>query len=560
MLQVKSLKMRGWETVALITLLFFQPAISFAQTANEIEKKKYKDTSLVFKLNELMTAYAETGLFSGSVFIQQRNKELLNRGYGFSDIASQKLHSADSKFAIYSITKSFTAAVIMRLVQDGKLNLNYKLSRFYPGFAAADSITIEHLLTHTSGLYNYNNDYSMPVENEDSIIAFLAKRKLAFSPGSQWSYCNTGYYLLGFIIQKTTGITFEDAIRRYIFGPLKMYNSGFDYRSLNDPDKSTGYTVLFSDTGQVAMPYQYAELFSAGGIWSTTHDLYKFHKGMQQNKIINKLLTAKAYEIFKGNYGFGWFIDSVAGKRVVSHSGGAAGFRSFLVRIVEDNTCIVLLSNAENSDLTPLKNKLLNIILDRPYDLPTAVKVEKQKMTGLEGTYILEPGRYLYVSQIGKHLTAKVSGQSPATLLPKGENTFGVDGMDGFLKFKRNSGNIYDTVMLFRKKRKFTGVRVQSSWGIAGTALEGGWYATDILLVPVNQSKSVWIRRNVKLKNGEIKFLYNNDWTFNYGSGPGDGYLFPDGKNIAVIAGNYDIILYQDDKGYPCYRLKRLQL
>lgn len=539
-------------------LSFLLPGILIAQRSVPVNHTNRSQHILAAKLDELMTAYEKTSLFSGSVLIQQGDQLLLHKGYGFSDLATRKKNQANSKFAIYSVTKPVTATVILRLVQDGKLQLDDKLSVFFPSFPAADSITIENLLTHTSGLYNYNNDYTMPVETEDSMISFLKKRQLDFPPGTEWSYCNTGYFLLGFIIQKITGLTFEDAVNRYVFRPLGMNNSGFDYRSLVDKNKTTGYVWLYPDTGKAATLYREEELFSAGGIWSASGDLYKFHKGMEEHRIIDESLTSKAYKPFKANYGYGWFIDSVSGKRVVSHSGGAAGFRSYLVRIPETNTCIVLLSNNENSDVTAIKNKLLRVLFNQPYTIPAMTKVKSSTLSKIQGTYHLEPGRSFYVSMVGKNLTGTISGQSTVLLLPQPGNRFFVEGLDGSLGFIQNKEGRFDTLVLYRKDKKYTGIRIESSWGITGSAAPNGWDGPDQVFQQSVDNKNIWTLKNTKLADGMIKFRYNNDWTFNYGAVQGSGELVPGGNDIPVKAGTYNIWFDLTDKDKPVYRITRI--
>ncbi|MCU7495824.1 MAG: beta-lactamase family protein [Ignavibacteria bacterium] len=229
--------------------------------------------SLNYKLNELLSAYEKVNLFNGTALIAKGGKILLTKGYGFSRKKDNIINTSNTKFLCYSITKSITATLILKLVEENKLSLSDNLSKFYPDFPKGDSITIEHLLTHTSGIYAYNNDFSMPVDNETSMINYLRKKPLDFLPGNDWNYCNTGYYLLGFIIQKVTGLSYKEAVEKFIFEPLKMKQSGFNYKNLKDINKSTGYQYIYNDTYKEAPLYDEEELFSAGGMYSTVDDL-----------------------------------------------------------------------------------------------------------------------------------------------------------------------------------------------------------------------------------------------------------------------------------------------
>ena len=150
------------------------------------------------KLDELIDAYCKVNKFNSSVLVSQKGKILLAKGYGIKNAQSQTMNDANSIFQIYSITKTFTSTVILELVELKKLSLTDKLSKFYPEFPKGDSITIENLLTHTSGIYDYTHGNNMPDQTEKSFITFIETKLLDFSPGTNWSYSNSAYWLLGF--------------------------------------------------------------------------------------------------------------------------------------------------------------------------------------------------------------------------------------------------------------------------------------------------------------------------------------------------------------------------
>ncbi|MEO6962245.1 MAG: serine hydrolase domain-containing protein, partial [Puia sp.] len=141
--------------------------------------------------------------------ISQDGKIIFEKGYGYKNTESKTLNDTNSIFEIYSTTKTFTSTVIFKLIELNKLSLNDKLSKFYPSFPKGDSITIENLLTHTSGIYDYTNESNMTDHSENSLLSLLAKKPLNISPGTNWSYSNSGYCLLGFIISKVTAMPYE---------------------------------------------------------------------------------------------------------------------------------------------------------------------------------------------------------------------------------------------------------------------------------------------------------------------------------------------------------------
>ncbi len=514
---------------------------------------------LAFKFDEVLSRYSDVGLFTGSVLIAQHGKILLDKGYGFSNVKEGKGNTADSKYQIYSVTKPITATLIVKLAEEQRLSLNDRLSKYYPSFPQGDSITIEHLLTHTSGLYCYNNDFSMPVNSEKAMLEFLRKKPLNFSPGTEWEYCNTGYFLLGFIIEKVTGVPYEKAVENYIFTPLGMNHSGFDYRTLKDSNKTTGYAILYDDTSAVAPVYDPHELFAAGGIYSTTYDVYRFHEAMQANKILSPDATRKAYTPFKKNYGFGWFIDSVSGRRIIGHSGGASGYRSYLVRIPEENTVIILLCNSENTDVNAVKKKLLNVMFNEPYKIPSGGKIAHRLLEKYQGAYAMTPRMTIYISAENGRLTARPSMQKAALLLPETESRFYVDDINGYIDFLKAGTGDVDTLVLTQDGKRYTGARIHPSWSVVGSSTPNGWNGPDVKLGQDTAKKSVWRLNTVRLNEGEIKFRFNNDWTFSYGIDKDTHTLVAGGENIKVEAGVYRIIIDMANPGTPMYTITRLE-
>ncbi len=537
-------------------LSFICPADLLAQ-----QVKKNMDTppsELTDKLNTLMEAYTKAGLFNGSVLIQQRGQVLLNKGYGIGDYAAHKLNHADSRYQVYSITKPVTAVMILMLAEQAKLRLNDKLSMFYPSVPASDSITIEHLLTHTSGLYPYNNDGSMPTKSEADMIEFLSKRRPEFTPGTSWRYCNTGYYLLGFIISKLTGMSYEKSLAKYIFNPLEMRQTGFGFDTMKHPLKATGYTFVFPDTAKTAQLFPSHELFAAGGIWSTTDDLLKFNTAMQDHGLNSSAMTEHAYTVFRSGYGYGWFTDSVNGHRVISHSGGAPGFRSYLVRIEDPNTCIIVLSNSELTDVTVVKNSLLKILFNEPYPIPQPVNVSHSSLALVSGVYRFDAERSVYITRLGSRLAARVSGQTQSILVAESDSVFYTDTKDAKLSFRQNSAGQPDTLLLARRNKVYKGYRISATWGITGSVVPGGWDTTDTPLRQVEENVSLWRSMPAKLSPGIFKFRYNNDWTFNYGLDRRlqPGRLSEGGADIPVIKeGIYIIELDLANPDKPVHRM-----
>ncbi|MEO8412630.1 MAG: serine hydrolase [Ginsengibacter sp.] len=349
------------------------------------------------KLDALITAYANIGRFNGSALVAQHGNVLLEKGYGLKNDNDRSMNDANTKFQIASVTKTFTSTVVLKLVELKKMSLADKLSKYYSGFPYGDSITIENLLTHTSGLRNFTEeDSSITETDEQRMVPYLKTLQPDFAPAINWHYSNSGYVMLAYIIQKVSGMSYWQAVHTYIFDPLQMRGSGFDFTHLTSNEKAVGYDVLNDSVKQRASIADSTVPFGAGAIYSNVIDMYKWHQGLQSYKIVNRNLMEKAYTpCALHNYGYGWQIDSVYGKKMVSHSGSISGFGSNFARIPEDDICIILLSNKGGStfDVMHITDKLLAVLYHQPYSVPvkrTPVAIRQDVLKKYVGTYKID--------------------------------------------------------------------------------------------------------------------------------------------------------------------------
>jgi CubicO group peptidase (beta-lactamase class C family) len=510
------------------------------------------------QLNELFTFYEKQNLFNGSVLIAQKGQILLNRGYGQQNAQLNKQNEPKSIFQIYSITKTFTASVILKLVEDKKLSLTDKLSKFYPNYPSGDSISIEHLLTHTSGIYDYTRGNTMPDQTEQSFIAFHKTKPLDFPAGSDWNYTNSGYYFLGYIIQKITGMTYEKAVAKYIFKPLKMSQSGFAFKYLIDKNKAIGYEMFTENVKKESIIYEPPGPYAAGGIYSTVEDLYKYYNGLKTHKILTKTTLDKAYTPFKNNYGYGWVVVPMFDRKTVGHSGAGAGFRTNFVQIPEDDICIILLSNTEN-DLNNITGDVLKILYNKPFKIPITIPVSKDILRQYVGTYAVNDNFILYVTIQNNKLITQPSKQPKSILYPEKENLFYVIELNSYIHFEKNALNQIDTLIFNKEGQDIKAIKINPSWGVIGSATENGWEGADIKMVET-EMKGIWIIKNIQLKDGEVKFRLNSDWAINLGLTENKSdKLRQEGENIKIENGLYDIVLDLTDGDNPKYKISKLK-
>lgn len=422
------------------------------------------------KLDELLTAYAKQNKFNGTALVAQRGHILLKKGYGVKDAGSNSFNDAGTIYQIGSVTKQFTAALILRLQEQGKLSVKDKLSKYFPDYPNGDKITIENLLTHTSGIYNYTNDSKFMVNeitnsyNLEKILALFKDKPLDFEPGTKYNYSNSGYSLLGYIIEKVTGDSYESVMREMILQPLQMEHSGFDFTHFKSTDKAIGYMVLNEELKTIAPIVDSSISYSAGSLYSTVDDLYKWERGIYSNKILKQDSWKIAFSPYKNKYGYGWMIDTLYGKLINTHGGGIHGFNSNLLRIPQEEIVIILLNNKSNPFLSEITKGIAAILLDQKYELPVErlqIAVADSILQQYAGVYELTPAFKITITLQDHNLQAQATGQSPAAIYPQKDNLFFYKVVDAQIEFFKAPDGKIDKLVLYQNGRQIEGKKIQ---------------------------------------------------------------------------------------------------
>jgi CubicO group peptidase (beta-lactamase class C family) len=417
------------------------------------------------QIDTLLNAYSRLHKFNGSALVSRNGVILVNKGYGYRNATTKALNDSQTIFQIGSVTKQFTTAIILKLQDENKINLQDKISKYFPQYAKGDSITVEQLMLHTSGIFSYTEDSDFMTKevsnpaNKEKMMALFKDKPLKFSPGTDWQYSNSAYVLLGYIIESVTGKPYEQVVRDYIFTPLKMTHSGFDFAQLRSNEKAKGYFLL-NDKDSVASPLVDSSVsYAAGAIYSTTGDLHRWHKALQAYVILSRDQQQKAYTPGKNKYGYGWTIDTIEGKRVVAHGGAIHGFTSHFSRIPEDDLCVVLISNSSSSALNDITKRIYAILYKKPYEIPKAriaITLPEEKLREYIGTYEINPGLKLQISVKEGQLIAEPTGQPVAILYAEKEDYFFVTQPEVQLLFKRNDKQEIEAFVLFQGGREVT--------------------------------------------------------------------------------------------------------
>lgn len=440
---------------------------------------RVSDKGVGGKVEEFVNTLKKLGPFSGAILIAKEGKVLVSRGYGMANLEHGVANAPQTKFRIASVTKPFTATATILLQERGKLNVQDPVCKYLsPCPEAWQKITIHHLLTHTSGIPkdpnfpDYDKTRALP-STAASLIERFKGQPLEFQPGDRYEYSNSGYVLLGYIIEKVSGKSYEDFLRENIFEPLKMMNTGYDHHRLVLKHRAQGYIWEFNQFINAAY-IDMSNLYATGGLYSTVEDLFLFDQALYTEKLLTKKSLDTMLTPFKDGYGYGWQLGPQFNHSVISHSGKLDGFTANVARFPDDRTCVIFLSNIENTRLSEITQYLAAIALGEKYDLleltspiqqiqiETTVKVDPKIYDAYVGQYDLPMGVFT-ITREGDKLMGHAAGEpSKAELLPQSATQFFIRG-PGEVQVtfvKNNNGQVTYIKVLFRG-REFQGKKIK---------------------------------------------------------------------------------------------------
>jgi CubicO group peptidase (beta-lactamase class C family) len=321
--------------------------------------------------------YAATGQFMGSVLVARGDEVFFSKAYGSADLERKTPNTLSTKFRIGSVTKQFTAAAILLLEDQGKLKLEDPIGKHLPDAPATwDKVTLFHVLTHTSGIPRgvgvVNEPNAVPVATMEEHMDIVRYRPLLFEPGANWSYSNSGYVLLGYVIERISGQRYETFLQEHIFTPLGMSDSGCDWNTTGVAGHAAGYSP--SPNGVVNAEFNHlSRVYAAGCLHSTVGDLLKWQRGLFGGKVLSAASLKKMTTPFKQNYGLGLLIETVdirssgtlkerQGKEI-EHGGRIQGFNSALAYYPKDDLTVVILSNLNGNGPGAMRRELARLAL-----------------------------------------------------------------------------------------------------------------------------------------------------------------------------------------------------
>jgi CubicO group peptidase (beta-lactamase class C family) len=351
------------------------------------------------KLATVMRAYHSYNMFDGAVLVAENGRIIYKGAFGLANREWNIPNTTDTKYMIGSVSKPLTAMLTLIQVQKGLIGLDKTVADYLPAFAGkpAGIVSIRQLLSHTSGIPNYDiiKDFFPRISRQyferDDYIKTYMDSTLAFTPGSKYNYSSWGYFTLGHILEKVTGKTYAQLMKEDIYDKLGMKNSGSYYHTQVVPKRATGYD--YSLGGYTSSDFRdQSNTMGTGDIYATVEDLFKFHLGITNYRLINKELTKEMLTpgIKPADYGFGWFnknfrytsTDSVATN---FHLGMTEGFISFVLRIPSTNSFVVILCNSSPTDFFGITRTLVSTLYNKPVKVKRPMHKVVETLIGSKG-------------------------------------------------------------------------------------------------------------------------------------------------------------------------------
>ncbi len=400
-------------------------------------------------MDQIIQSYVADHKFMGTALVARGSQVLFSKGFGSANLEWDVPNAPNTKFRLGSVTKQFTAASILLLEERGKLSVNDPVKKYMPDAPAAwDKITIFHVLTHTSGIPNFTSfpDYAKlepfattPAE----LVARFRDKPLDFQPGEKWSYSNSGYVLLTYLLEKVCGENYEKFVRENIFTPLAMKDSGYDSNSAVIPHRASGYSPGkngLENAGFVHMSIPQG----AGALYSTTEDLLKWEQGLFGGKLLQPASLEKMTTPVKNNYAFGLGVQTTGGHKEISHGGGIEGFNTELDYYPEDKLTVVVLSNVNGGAPGDIARKLAALAHGEAIKLPgerKEITLDPKLLSRYLGAYQMGPGVNMLITQEGNQLISRLGNQQQVPIFPESETLFFLKVVDAQLEFPKDIGD-----------------------------------------------------------------------------------------------------------------------
>lgn len=387
------------------------------------------------KLDSFFNRLSEKNKAMGSLQINKDGKALYTRSIGYSRIngIEKKPLTAATRHRVGSITKMFTAVMMLQLVEEGKLTLTDHLDKFFPQVPNAGKITMAQILAHRSGIHDISEDrdfrtHRLEGMTKDELFALIVKSKPDFEPGEKYAYSNTGFQLLGMLVEKLTGKSYQESLRERITSKIRLKDTYVAGGSI-DPTKNESFSYRYLLDWEQQPETNASLLFGSGALISTPADLLTFIQALFDGKLISQE-SLKQMTTIKDGYGLGMDTFTFAGKTFYGHTGGVDNFGSWLAYLPEEKLAVAYTTNAKVYPVPNIMNGIMDIYYNRPFQIPSfeTIAVSPQVLDKYVGIYSLPGAPVKFtVTRDGATLFVQMNEQSPIPLETMAQDKFGIE-------------------------------------------------------------------------------------------------------------------------------------
>ncbi|MBE2207339.1 MAG: serine hydrolase [Saprospiraceae bacterium] len=405
------------------------------------------------KIDQLLSAQFPADGPGCTAIVAKGDQVLYRKAFGMAHLELDVPMKPEHVFRIGSITKQFTGAAILKLEEAGKLSVQDDITKYLPDYPTqGHKITIEHLLTHTSGIRSYTDmpEFGSVMRTDKSpeeFIAFFKDQPMDFAPGEKWQYNNSGYFLLGVIIEKVSGMPYDKYIEETFFKPLGMSHSHYGHNAPVFKNRVAGYTL--SNDGVVNCDLLSMDLpYAAGSLLSNVDNLYTWYRAVMSGKVLSKKSMEKAHTAYKLNdekatqYGYGWFLGDVQGSPTIEHGGGINGFITASIYLPKEQVFVAVFSNNEGNSPDVAARKIAGLAIGKPYEW-TKILMPEQELAQYAGNFESEDGSQMRsITFENGQLFSQRSGGTKFKIYPFAKDKFFFDESTTTLEFNRAGGKI----------------------------------------------------------------------------------------------------------------------
>lgn len=435
--------------VAVAVFLLSNPVLAQAQ---QPATRASAAQPLAARLDALFKPQYKADDPGATVIVVKNGKTVFRKAYGAADVAAKTPLTPGTVLRLGSITKQFTAVAILMLAEEGKLALNDPITRFFPDYPTGGKvITVEHLLTHTSGIVSYTGKSGyVATMGKDFTVAQMIdgfrNDPLEFEPGTQFRYNNSGYFLLGAIIERVSGTSYASFLEQRIFTPLGMKDTAYEGVESSSAPRAIGYSAQEKGFAP-AQPLSMSQPYAAGALVSTVDDLAKWDAAIASGKLLKPASWKMAFTPYKLNpekstgYGYGWGVGTLQGTPVVEHGGGINGFRTYALRLPEQKVFVAVLANADSGNANPevLAKKAAALAIGKPFMELKEFKLDAKALDAFTGVYDIDgKEKRTFTSRDGKLMMAR-GDRSPSAMTPYSKDGFFFPGTLARFEFGRDA-------------------------------------------------------------------------------------------------------------------------